>query len=106
MHFPGTNGATDRQLSPDRALTYVAMILVTDSRHQNLGSMPKRLFDEKLADDIIHSIGVSVGLIAVVAMLAAAVFRLPAASTVSLTIYGAGLLAMLGCSAAYHMVLP
>jgi hemolysin III len=62
-----------------------------------------RLSGEKLADDLIHLIGVSGGLLAVVAMLAAAVFRLPTAWTVSLTIYGAGLLAMLGCSAAYHM---
>jgi hemolysin III len=68
------------------------------------GSMTKlHLSDEKLADNAIHCVGVSGGVIAVVAVLAAAVFWLPVGSTVTLAIYGAGLLAMLGCSAAYHM---
>jgi hemolysin III len=63
----------------------------------------QRIASEKLADSIIHCVGVTGALIAVAAMLAAAVLWLPAAAAASLAIYGAGLLAMLGCSAAYHM---
>lgn len=59
---------------------------------------------ERLADNIIHWIGVSAGLIACAAMLVAAVTWLPAGSTASLTIYGLAMVAMFGCSAAYHMV--
>lgn len=63
-----------------------------------------RTAGERVADNAIHVIGLAAGLIAVIAMLVAAILYLPVASTASLAIYGAGLLAMLGCSAAYHMV--
>jgi hemolysin III len=59
---------------------------------------------ERIADNIIHVIGLAAGLAAVVAMMVAAFGSLPAVSTASLAIYGAGMLAMLGCSAAYHMI--
>jgi hemolysin III len=59
---------------------------------------------ERTADSIVHIAGVTAGLIAVIAMLVQGVRYLPMPSTASLAIYGAGLLAMLGCSAAYHMV--
>jgi hemolysin III len=59
---------------------------------------------ERAADSVVHVIGVTAGLIAVIAMLVEAFRHLPMPSTASLFIYGVGLLAMLGCSAAYHMV--
>ena len=59
---------------------------------------------ERTADSIVHVTGVTAGLIAVIAMLVQGFRYLPMPSTASLAIYGAGLLAMLGCSAAYHMV--
>jgi hemolysin III len=59
---------------------------------------------ERTADGIVHVTGVGAGLIAVIAMLVQGFRYLPMPSTASLAIYGAGLLAMLGCSAAYHMV--
>ena len=59
---------------------------------------------ERIADNIIHVTGLGVGLTAVVAMMVAAFGSLSAASTASLAIYGAGMLTMLGCSAAYHMI--
>lgn len=59
---------------------------------------------ERMADSIVHVIGISAALVAVIGMLVAAVPHLPTASTASLAVYGAGMLAMLGCSAAYHMV--
>jgi hemolysin III len=59
---------------------------------------------ERTADSIVHLTGVTAGIIAVIAMLVQGFRYLPMPSTASLAIYGAGLLAMLGCSAAYHMV--
>jgi len=59
---------------------------------------------ERIADNIIHVTGLAAGLTAVVAMMVAAFGSLPAVSTASLAIYGAGMLTMLGCSAAYHMI--
>jgi hemolysin III len=56
-----------------------------------------------MADCSIHLTGLAAGIAAVVTMMVLAVASLPAASTASLAIYGVGLLAMLGCSAAYHM---
>src|SRR5215510_13355199 len=59
---------------------------------------------ERIADNIIHVIGLAVGLTAVIAMMVAALGSLSAASTASLAIYGAGMFTMLACSAAYHMI--
>jgi hemolysin III len=59
---------------------------------------------ERTLDNIIHVTGVVTGLLAVIAMLLAAALYLPAASTASLAIYGAAMLAMFTCSAAYHMI--
>src|SRR6185295_13070669 len=58
---------------------------------------------ERIADNVIHVSGLAIGLTAVVTMMVVAFLSLPAWSTASLAIYGVGLLAMLGCSAAYHM---
>ncbi|KAB2914766.1 MAG: hemolysin III family protein [Hyphomicrobiaceae bacterium] len=62
-----------------------------------------RTTGERTADNIIHMVGVAAGAVAVIVMLVLAVRHLPAASTASLAVYGAGMLAMFGCSAAYHM---
>jgi len=59
---------------------------------------------ERTADGIVHISGIAAGAIAVGAMLVGATRYLPAPSTASLAIYGSAMLAMLGCSAAYHMV--
>ena len=59
---------------------------------------------ERIADNIIHVTGLAAGIAAVVAMMVEALGSLPAASTACLAIYGTGMLTMLGCSAAYHMI--
>jgi hemolysin III len=59
---------------------------------------------ERIADNVIHVTGLAAGLAAVLVMMILAFGSLPAASTASLAIYSAGMLAMLGCSAAYHMI--
>jgi hemolysin III len=63
-----------------------------------------RTANETYADNVIHWIGVTAGLVAVSAMLIAAMLHLPGTSTLSLAIYGAAMIAMFSCSAAYHMV--
>jgi hemolysin III len=58
---------------------------------------------ELIADGIVHGVGVGFGLIAVTALIVlAAVFASPA-QIVAVSIYAAGLLAMLGVSAAYNL---
>lgn len=59
---------------------------------------------ERIADGVIHAAGISIGLVAVIALMAAAIRSLPFLTTASLAIYGAALLAMLGFSAAYHLL--
>jgi hemolysin III len=60
--------------------------------------------EERFADAVVHIVGVSGGIIAVVGMMAAAIVSLPLAANASLAIYGVGVLAMFGCSAAYHLI--
>jgi hemolysin III len=58
---------------------------------------------ERVADGCVHLLGVSLGLVATAVMMLLAVRSLPAASTASLGIYAFGLMAVFGCSAAYHL---
>ena len=60
-------------------------------------------WSERFADGCLHVAGVAAGCIAVAVLLAFAIPTLPAHASVSLTVYGAGMLTMFGCSAAYHM---
>jgi hemolysin III len=59
---------------------------------------------ERIADGIIHAVGICAGFVAVIAMMAAAIPSLPFSATASLAIYGAALLAMFGFSAAYNLL--
>lgn len=58
---------------------------------------------EKVADNIVHVLGIASGLVAASVLLLWAVSTRPAHETAALAIYCAGLLAMLCCSGAYHM---
>jgi hemolysin III len=59
--------------------------------------------EERIADTVIHLLGVCAGTIAVLAMMISAVLLSPLPIAVSLGIYGVGMLAMFGCSAAYNL---
>lgn len=59
---------------------------------------------ELISDGVIHVIGVSAGLIAVVTILMIAAPSLPALSTLSLVIYGVAMIAMFSFSAAYNLI--
>jgi hemolysin III len=58
---------------------------------------------EIIADGIVHAIGVFSGLIAVTVLIVLAAVFASAYSVVTVSVYAAGLLAMLGCSAAYNL---
>lgn len=59
---------------------------------------------EKFADGVIHVIGMAAGSIGALSLLVWASVTQPLSSTATLAIYCAGLVAMLGCSGAYHMI--
>jgi len=65
---------------------------------------PEYTFGERVADGFLHVIGVTASLAAATALLIFACQYLPSLSFVSLAIYGVGLVAVFGCSAAYHLV--
>lgn len=60
--------------------------------------------NERIADGCVHAAGLLAGLVGCVALLVGAVPSQPVHATVSLAVYGATMLAMFGCSAAYHML--
>lgn len=59
---------------------------------------------ERLADACIHAVGVIGGVIAVIALMVAAIPTLPTSTTVTVAVYGIAMIAMFGCSAAYHLI--
>jgi hemolysin III len=59
---------------------------------------------EIFADNIVHVLGIMCGVVAATLLLGWAVITQPVSATVALAIYCAGLVAMLGCSGAYHMI--
>lgn len=76
-----------------------------ESRRCNLVAMD--LIDtlrERIADGIIHAVSVAAGLVAVTVMMVVAVPALPTLTTASLAVYGAAMVSMFGCSAAYHLI--
>ena len=59
---------------------------------------------ELIADGVIHTIGLALGLIAAVALVAAACYFGTAADIAAVSVYAAGLIVMLVLSAVYNMV--
>lgn len=59
---------------------------------------------EKLADNIVHVLGIMSGVVAATLLLGWAVMTQPLSATATLAVYCAGLVAMLACSGAYHMI--
>jgi len=65
---------------------------------------PEYGLGERIADGIIHVVGVAGSLIAVAVLVAIAVSTLPLSATASLLVYGLATIAMFGFSAAYHLI--
>ena len=65
---------------------------------------PKYTFGERVADGSLHFIGVTASLAAATILVVFAFQHLPSLSFVSLAIYGVALVAVFGCSAAYHLI--
>jgi hemolysin III len=64
---------------------------------------PQYSISERVADGVIHVLGVGGSLVGVIALYVMASGSLPAASTFSLSVYGIGLLAVFSFSAAYNL---
>src|SRR5271170_2138469 len=58
---------------------------------------------ELIADGIVHGIGLFSGLIAATVLIVLAAVFASAYAVISVSVYAVGLLAMLGCSAAYNL---
>jgi hemolysin III len=67
-------------------------------------SYPDYSVRERVADGIIHAVGVSGSLVATIIVFAVAIPELPARSANSLVVYGIAMVAMFSFSAAYHMI--
>jgi hemolysin III len=65
---------------------------------------PAYTLSERIADGVIHTIGVTASLTATIIVFAFVVPYLPAQSATSLVIYGVAMVAMFSFSAAYHMI--
>lgn len=65
---------------------------------------PEYGLGERIADGIIHVVGIAGSVIAVAILIAVAVSTLPLGVTVSLLVYGLAMIAMFAFSAAYHLV--
>lgn len=59
---------------------------------------------ELAADGVVHALGIVLGVAGAVAIVVVAALRLDLSQIAPIFIYAAGLLAMLGCSAAYHLL--
>jgi hemolysin III len=59
---------------------------------------------ELTADGIVHALGVTLGLAGAIAIMVMAALRLAPSQIAPIFIYAAGLVAMLGCSAAYNLL--
>jgi len=65
---------------------------------------PEYGLGERIADGIIHVLGVTASLISVAILMAIAVSTLPLEATASLLVYGLAMIAMFAASAAYHLI--
>ncbi len=65
---------------------------------------PEYSLGERIADGIIHVLGVAASLVAVAILMAIAVSSLPLEATASLLVYGLAMIAMFAASAAYHLI--
>lgn len=68
-----------------------------------MAAAPASTRAERIADLVVHAIGLGCGLAACIALAAVALPKADARLAVALAVYGAGLIAMLGCSAAYNI---
>jgi len=62
-----------------------------------------RITRERAADAIVHLLGIGLGLPAAIAIVVLAIRDGAAGEVAAVAVYGAGLVAMLGCSAAYNL---
>jgi hemolysin III len=69
-----------------------------------LSEYPDYTVRERIADGIIHAVGVSGSVVATMIVLSIAMPGLPAQSAISLIVYSVAMIAMFSFSAAYHLI--
>tara|TARA_R110000751_G_scaffold8822_9_gene34127 strand:- start:9632 stop:10468 length:837 start_codon:yes stop_codon:yes gene_type:complete len=74
-----------------------------DGDEMNSLDFPEYTYRERLADGIIHLIGVTAAIVGAIILLVMATDTLSGASALSLTVYSFGLVAVFCFSAAYHL---
>lgn len=84
----------------------VVLFFVRNSTHHMQILTPAYGRGERLADLAVHYVGLLAGLVGSVVLIAAAAERQDALTIVSVAIYGAGLLGMIGASALYNCAAP
>lgn len=65
---------------------------------------PDYSLGERIADGVVHALGVGASVAAAIVLLVIAAAHAPALPFVSLSVYGAGLIAVFAFSAGYHLV--
>ncbi|MEM8838685.1 MAG: hemolysin III family protein [Pseudomonadota bacterium] len=65
---------------------------------------PDYSFNERLADGIVHVVGLVFGITALTILLFYTVYDHPSFTTMMVLVYGVAMVLMFACSAAYHMV--
>lgn len=86
------SGRSDRRCTPTRRNQSVSFLF------------PKYTRTERLVDGLVHAIGVVLSVVAVVVLLGMAIPPGDALSIFCATVFGIGLVAMFGFSAAYHWI--
>lgn len=61
---------------------------------------------ERIADSVVHVLGIVASLAASITLIVISIVALPVLTTIAVAIYGAGLLMMVGFSAGYNLVPP
>jgi len=104
----GRHGATLEAFSLSEA-GVASYVLMRSRTRRSLADMPDTFFvydrGERIADLVIHVSGITLGAVAVSNLAIAAMAETPTLAF-GLVIYGAGLLAMLICSALYNLTAP
>ena len=76
---------------------------MSEGQSHNYAAFPRYSRGERIADAIVHVLGLTFGLAAAVSLAIVALPKSNALLWVALGLYGVGLLSMLGCSALYNM---
>ncbi len=107
MTGPSMNPPTEPQANPSPVAVSGAEQVPGGTAVTPAPSTPAYSRAEQVADAAVHCVGVALGLMAVPVMIVLAALLDGTGPVIAgVSVYAAGLLLMLGCSAAYHLLTP